>query len=77
MTNVTLAIDEDIVKKVRKIALEKNTSLTALIRDMLEQLAAREDLRMEQQLAELEQLFDSNEVDVGRRTWTREDLHVR
>ena len=30
MTNVTLAIEEDTLKKVRKLAVERNTTLTAI-----------------------------------------------
>ena len=31
--NITLSIDEEIVKKVRKIAVDKDTTLTAMVRD--------------------------------------------
>ena len=37
--NITLNIDEDIVKKVRKIAIDKDTTLTAMVRDYLTWLA--------------------------------------
>ena len=33
--NITLNIDEEIVKKVRKIAIDKDTTLTAMVRDYL------------------------------------------
>ena len=77
MTNITLAIQEDLVKKVRKLALERNTSLTAMVRETLRQLAAREDLRTEERVAELKACFEQAPGKVGKRTWSREDLHER
>ena len=37
--NITLNIDEEIVKKVRKIAIDKDTTLTAMVRNYLTWLA--------------------------------------
>lgn len=77
MTNITLAIEEEVVKKVRKLAVERNTSLTGLVREALRQLAAREDLRAEERITELKACFQDASGKVGARTWTREDLHER
>ncbi len=77
MTNVTLAIEDEILKKVRKLAVERNTTLTALVRESLRQLAAREDLRTEELIAELRASFNAVDMKVGARTWSREDLHAR
>lgn len=38
--NVTLSIDDEVVKKVRKIAVERDTTLTGLVRGYLETVAA-------------------------------------
>ena len=38
--NVTLSLEDELVKEVRKIAVERDTTLTGLIRDYLEKLAA-------------------------------------
>ena len=38
--NVTLSLDDKLVKEVRKIAVERDTTLTSLIREYLEKLAA-------------------------------------
>jgi predicted transcriptional regulator len=40
--NVTLSLDDNLVKKVRKIAVDRNTTLTGLIRQYLEQVAAED-----------------------------------
>jgi predicted transcriptional regulator len=39
---VTLALDDELVKKVRKIAVDPDTSLTGMIRDYLEKVAAED-----------------------------------
>jgi len=77
MSNVTLAIDDEILVKVRKLAVERHTTLTAMVREMLEQLATREDLRAEETIRQLKAAFDASEVRVGTVTWKRDDLHAR
>ena len=77
MSNITLAIEDDVLKKVRKLAVEKNTSLTSLVRNTLRQLAAREDLRTEEIISQLKESFDSGKMEIGDKKWTREDLHAR
>jgi predicted transcriptional regulator len=77
MSNITMAIDEEILKRVRKLAVERNTTLTALVREYLEQLAAREDTRTEDRIDRLRKAFDAGNIEVGPVTWTREDLHAR
>lgn len=77
MSNITVSIDDDIIKKVRKLAVERNTTLTALVRETLKLLAAREDYRTEELIAELNELFDAGNARVGDITWSREDLHER
>lgn len=41
MVNVTMTLDDDIIKKGKKIAVEKNTTLTGINRDYLTRLAKR------------------------------------
>jgi hypothetical protein len=79
--NVTLSLDDDLVKKVRKIAVERDTTLTGLIRQHLETLAAAEaDAEAEfkrRQLEKLKESFDRLPLRVGKITWKREDLYER
>ena len=77
MPNVTLAIEDDILKKVRKLAVERNTTLTAMVRSTLRELAAREDQKTEEVIGQLRESFDTAGVRVGPPTWSREDLHGR
>ncbi len=77
--NVTLSLDEKLVKQVRKIAVERDTTLTGLVRDYLKQLAG-EDARSGRKRRELEALersFREFSVNVGKHTWKRQDLYER
>ena len=40
MPNITLNVEEEVIKKVRKIAIDRNTTLTAMVREYLHSVAA-------------------------------------
>jgi Family of unknown function (DUF6364) len=77
--NITLAIDDGVVREVRKIALDRDTTLTQLVREYLEKLVAENTQTDEKRRAieRLEDSFKRFEFRVGKRTWTRADLHER
>jgi Family of unknown function (DUF6364) len=77
MANLTLSIDEAVLKRARIRALEQDTSVNALIRDYLERLVAREPSQsgMAPFLA-LARSIHAGSGPAGR-TWTREELHER
>ena len=75
--NITMNIDEEIVKKVRKIAIDKDTTLTAMVRDYLTWLANGDAAERRQRISSLEDSFRTVSRDMGQRNWTREDLHAR
>ena len=77
MPNITLSVDEDIIRKVRKIAIDRNTTLTEMVRGYLTRLSEEDKLQRELALRDLEEAFTLYSRDMGRRTWTREDLHER
>ncbi len=77
MANVTMTLDDEIIKKVKKIAVEKNTTLTGIIRDYLTRLAKREDQRTEEVIDELSAVMNGGKVKIGKITWTRDELHER
>lgn len=77
--NITLSLDDELVKKVRKIAVERDTTLTSMVRDYLEGLA-KEDAssgRRRRERETLEQSFERFSFRVGKRTWKRADLYAR
>lgn len=75
--NITLNIDEEVVKKVRKIAIDKDTTLTAMVRDYLTWLADSDAAERRERIRLLEDSFARLSRDMGERNWTREDLHDR
>jgi hypothetical protein len=72
-----MTINARILKKARKVAVERDTTVTALVRAYLEQLAAKEDVTTEGVVEELRQSFNRTNFEIGKRTWTREQLHER
>ena len=77
MSNITLSVDDEIIKKVRKIAIDKNTTLTAMVRDYLTSVANRDAQEKNQALMKLRHSFKAMSRDMGQRKWNREILHER
>lgn len=77
--NVTLSLEDDLVKEVRKIAVERDTTLTGLVRSYLQDLAAEhaKSGRKRRELEALEESFKLFQFRMGKRTWKREDLYER
>ncbi len=77
--NITLSLDDQLVKKVRKIAVEQDTTLTGMVREYLEQLAVEDAThgRKRREREALERSFEQFHFRVGKRTWNRADLHAR
>ena len=76
MKNITLSVDENILATVRRHAAECNSTVNALVRDYLTGLAAHQD-RAKCARARLRQLSAQSQGRLGKKTWTREDLHDR
>jgi len=77
--NITLTLDDKLVKEIRKVAVDRDTTLTALVREYLERLIAENagSGRKRLELETLERSFQQFHSKLGKRTWKREDLHVR
>ena len=74
--NLTLAIDEDVLDRVRVIAAERKTTVNGLVRAYLEQVAAAEDKKGQLQ-RRMKSLRARTQFEVGPVTWTRDELHER
>ena len=74
--NLTLALDDNLLRAARKAAIDRNTSVNQLVRDFLLRLV-RETDQQEAALVRLEEIFRADRIQVGRRTWKRQDLHER
>jgi hypothetical protein len=77
--NITLSLDEKLVKELRKIAVDRDTTLTGMVRDYLEMVAAENAAsgKKRRQREALEHTFGRLPFNIGGRTWTRADLHAR
>jgi hypothetical protein len=72
--NLTLTLDERLLRAARKVAIERGTSVNQLVREFLASLV-RETDRQQVALAGLDEIFRTTRIQVGRRTWRREGLH--
>ncbi len=76
--NITLSVRKDVLRKVKLLAVRRNTSLSRLLTETLEELVAREDryeAARRKHLAMLERGFELGTGGVA--TWRRDDLHER
>jgi hypothetical protein len=75
MKNITLAVNEDVLDRVRVIAAERKTTVNALVREYLEKIASEEDRRAEAR-RRLRELMDKSQARLGPDyKWNREELY--
>lgn len=76
MTNLTITVDAQTLKKARMRALEEDTSVNAVLREFLEEYASNRKERLEAARRILE---DARKGGTGSgpegRTWKREDAY--
>jgi plasmid stability protein len=77
MTNLTLAVDEETLRKARIRAMQRGTSVNALVRDYLSRLAG--ESQAAEGIAEFQAAVGGAGASSGPagRTWTRDELHER
>ncbi|MGE5598216.1 MAG: CopG family transcriptional regulator [Bacteroidota bacterium] len=76
--NITLSVPKEILRRVKHIAVERNTSVSGLMVEMLEELVHRDDAyeqARERHMALLKKGFNLGTN--GKITWTRDELHER
>lgn len=74
--NITLSVEDSVLKEVRRIAVEKETTVNGLVRSYLQELAGEKRKRARAR-RELLKLLPKMRAGVGRIHWTREELHAR
>jgi hypothetical protein len=80
MANLTLSVEDDVLKKARFRALERGTSVNQLVRQYLTKLAGDERAergRREALIAEIDALARKVRGGTGGRKWKREELYER
>ena len=77
MANLTLTVNEEVLRRARVRALQQGTSVNALVRSYLEAFADAD--RTTDSRRELLALSESVHTGSGPegRTWTRDELHAR
>ena len=77
MKNITMSIDSDLLKRARKMAIDKDSSLTGIIRDFLHREVDRHETPQKKARKELFALMKKSRLKLGIKNWTRESLHER
>lgn len=79
--NITVDIDDQIAEKVSKIAIEKNTTLTAMVQKYLTSLAddapALDAAAGKEAADKFRESVRQLSRPMGPRNWTRDDLYDR
>lgn len=76
--NITLSIDKDILQKVKILAAKQGTSVSALMKNLLEDIVAREEgyqTASKNHMRLLQEEFDLGTN--GSIDWSRDELHAR
>ncbi|HZF14184.1 MAG TPA: DUF6364 family protein [Thermoanaerobaculia bacterium] len=76
MANLTITIEDEILRRARLRALEQGTSLNALLENYLEAYAAVGST-FEQATEAILRLSTDSKSGRGDRSWTRDELHER
>ena len=76
MANLTITIDDQILRRARVRAIEQDTSVNSILRDYLEAYAAA-GTTWEQATENILRLSTEARTGRGGRRWTRDELHER
>lgn len=77
MKNINLAIDDAVWDRVRRYAASRDTTVSAIVREHLEQIAKNED-RLKQVVGELRRMSQTSNAELGPDyKWNREDCYER
>jgi len=76
MSNITLSVDDKVLAIVRRRAAEQNSSVNALVREYLTNLATQDE-RASRARLRIRELSSASRGRLGKKAWTRDDLHDR
>jgi len=76
MANVTISVPGETLERARARALRLGTSVTAVLRERLEDFAGGDSARR-RALRELQALARKRKPGSRGKSWTRDDLHQR
>ena len=73
--NLTLQLDEDVIRRAKVVAAKRGTSVSGLVARELEDLVAEDD-RYEESWRRAREVMSSS-VARGGRSWRRDEIHDR
>lgn len=76
MKNITLSVEDEVLASVRRYTAERNSSVNALVREYLGNVARHHD-RARTARVRLKELSERSKGRLGKQTWTRQHLHDR
>ena len=76
--NITLSLPKDVLQRVKILAVQRQTSVSRLLTEKLEELVDRDDAYRRARGRHLRRMKHLPDLGTrGRSTWTRDDLHER
>ena len=72
VANLTLAIENDLLKEARKLAIDRDTTVNQMVREFLESA-----VRQSSDRTAARQRLLSRRYPIGNITWTRDELYER
>jgi len=76
MRNITLSVDDEVLRAARRYASARDATVNGLVREFLGDIARRED-RVREARDRLRELSRRSTARLGRRRWSRDALHDR
>ena len=74
MKNITVSVEDEVLAAVRGYAVERNSSVNALVREYLTNIAQHDD-RARRARARIRLLNKKAAGQLGNKTWSREELY--
>jgi plasmid stability protein len=75
MKNITLAIDEEVLRSARIYAAEHDTTVNALVREFLAQFDKQREVRAAKAREELVKMSEESTARMGSWKWNRDDAY--
>lgn len=76
--NITLSLPRDLLRRIKRVAADRDTSVSAIMADALARVADEESRYAAARRRALAALRFARSLGTeGRRTWTRDELHER
>jgi Family of unknown function (DUF6364) len=76
MKNITLSVNEALLEEIKRYAALRGKTVNALVREHFEQIA-RNHNRAKQAMKELREMSERSKAELGKITWSRDDLYER